>query len=623
MAFDELEHGLTHDAADAPTIPVAGELPGGGAIALDTGAHPARYAPGDRLGAGGMAEVRIGIDALIGREVAVKLMHADRQHDLDAERRFLREARIQGQLEHPAIVPVHDLGRTIEGRTYFTMKRVRGQTLAAILGGLAAGTPAIAQRYSRRKLLTAFVTVCQAVELAHRRGVIHRDLKPANIMLGDFGEVYVLDWGIARVGASSEPGITPSFDPPERPAATSDGAIVGTPGYMAPEQIEGRVDQLGAAADVYALGAILFEILTHQPLHPVRDTTAALASTLAGVDARPSTRVLGDIPPELDAACVGATALRASQRIPSARALSDAVERYLDGDRDLELRRRLGETHASAAAATAVTALATDDEHARSRAMQEVGRALAMDPDNVAARTTMIQLLTTPPRHVPRGAREALDASALEQQRLAAKMGIFAYLGWLLAIPAALWMGVANWTLFAVFSLVHVIAFASCVWGARATRVGGVPLAVTTVACWAATAAVGLTFGPLILVPTVAAATMTTFLLHPRPISRALLIVLFCAVVVVPVALEAIGAIPASYRFTSGTMEVLPRLVYHPAAAAVIALSIASLATLLSLATAVWKIRALLTEAEERVELSAWQLRQMVPRAPAPGERAA
>src|SRR5262249_39471269 len=139
--------------------------------------------------------------------------------------RFLREARVQGQLEHPAIAPVYDLGRTEEGDAFFTMKRVRGRTMKDVIEALASGDEDTIQRFSRRKLLQAFSSVCQAVEFAHSRGVLHRDLKPSNVMLGDFGEVTVLDWGLAKILSSPAPRSdddrSGAVDEPARPAPAS------------------------------------------------------------------------------------------------------------------------------------------------------------------------------------------------------------------------------------------------------------------------------------------------------------------------------------------------------------------------------------------------------------------
>src|SRR5262245_60189676 len=314
--------GGTEPEADArvpPTEPVAeSERLVPGSAADSKVALPAiGYQLGTAIGRGGMGEVLAAFDQRIGREVAIKRMRSPHPSE-EATTRFLREARIQARLDHPAIVPVHELGTDEAGRPYFTMKRLSGRTLGQRITEGAAQT----------QLLRAFVDVCLAVEFAHAKGVIHRDLKPANIMLGDYGEVYVLDWGVARVLADpsgvAAGGALASVDPDHGAAAaaagaggpagtpgtsgtagtagigsnpsillqsidslgegTETGTLLGTPGYSAPEQLKG--DAVTAPADVYALGAILFELLAGEPLHP-RGQQKAVASTLATPQERP------------------------------------------------------------------------------------------------------------------------------------------------------------------------------------------------------------------------------------------------------------------------------------------------------------------------------------------------
>jgi serine/threonine protein kinase len=161
-----------------------------------------RYQASGVIGKGGMGEVRLYKDLRISRYVAVKVLRDKLRSSPEYRSRFVLEARLQGQLEHPSIVPVHDLGVTPEGELFFSMARVRGVTLRAALETVRAGDHGA--RFVRRRLLTAFSSVCLAVDYAHCRGVVHRDLKPENVMLGDFGEVYVLDWGIAKVMHSME-----------------------------------------------------------------------------------------------------------------------------------------------------------------------------------------------------------------------------------------------------------------------------------------------------------------------------------------------------------------------------------------------------------------------------------
>ncbi len=228
----------------------------------------AGHSLGAHIGIGGMGEVyRCGDDAL-RRDLAVKVLRAELRGDADAEERFLREARLTGSLQHPCIVPVHHLGQLADGRPCYTMKLVRGRTLADLLREEAVGP----ERLPR--LLAIVEKVCQAVAFAHSKGIIHRDLKPSNVMVGEFGEVQVMDWGLAkeqRWDAATEPADEPVEDG-ETVARTEEdaglsraGLALGTPAYMPPEQAAGDWDIVDERADVFALGAVLYEILTGRP----------------------------------------------------------------------------------------------------------------------------------------------------------------------------------------------------------------------------------------------------------------------------------------------------------------------------------------------------------------------
>ena len=290
---------------DDPTLtvvapPTKDERPLDDRVPPSTGAKVAeRYEISRRIGKGGMGEVMSARDAQVGRDVAIKRMKAAAPSER-AIARFLREATIQGRLEHPTVVAVHEIGRDSEGLPFFVMKKLTGTTLGRIVGD-----PAERARFPLQHTLRAFVDVCLAVEFAHVRGIVHRDLKPDNIVLGDFGEVYVIDWGVAKVVGEDESDFA-DVGSGSGEYATAVGTAIGTPGYMAPEQARGMPDVDGRA-DVYTLGCVLFEILSGEPLHPRgRD---GLASAVFGTDARPSVRSPErKIPPELDALCVEATA---------------------------------------------------------------------------------------------------------------------------------------------------------------------------------------------------------------------------------------------------------------------------------------------------------------------------
>jgi serine/threonine-protein kinase len=373
---DDADDVNATDTAMGETLPVPGTVMGHGsgrpsATSLDSGsatppvrarrahgytlprildaAH--RYTLGDVLGRGGMGEVLGATDEQIGRDVAVKRMRST-EPSADEVARFVREARVQGQLEHPAVVPVHDLAVDGDGRPFFVMKRLSGKPMSALLDDQRAARGVDVEK----RLLRAFADICLAVEFAHDNGIIHRDLKPANVMLGDFGEVYVLDWGIARTIADRDaPGAAAAVALQLDTGETRAGTVLGTPAYMAPEQLAG--DRAGPAADIYALGCILYEIVAGEPLHAGARSLAAAAS------ARPSAH-RADAPPEFDAICEKATAFDPAARHASARELHRAVQAYLDGDRDVAARRQLAREHVDRARA----ALASAGEDGRHRA---------------------------------------------------------------------------------------------------------------------------------------------------------------------------------------------------------------------------------------------------------------
>ena len=209
-----------------------------------------RYEILERIGQGGMGSVYLAEDIELRRRVALKVMRAPAPH-AESESRMRREAQVIARLEHPGIVPVHDIGTLADGRMFYVMKWVRGVDFESYVAGR-----------SIPDLLRVFLKVCEAVAFAHENGVVHRDLKPSNIMVGVFGEVLVLDWGVAKlVGEAPASSLALPPLPPGMDAITLDGAVVGTPGYMAPEQASGNNALIDQRSDVYALGTILRHLL--------------------------------------------------------------------------------------------------------------------------------------------------------------------------------------------------------------------------------------------------------------------------------------------------------------------------------------------------------------------------
>jgi hypothetical protein len=408
----------TRDANEADATLVAAGRPPDSALGPATARVPAAVSDEERyetlsvLGRGGMGEVRLCRDRRIGRDVAIKTAHDGL--GADAEERFAREALVQARLEHPAFVPVYDVLVDERGVKSFAMKRVRGRTLREIIAANSEGRDA---GPSRHRLLAAFVQLCLAVDYAHTRGVVHRDIKPENIMLGDFGEVLLLDWGIARLSSEPETDTAVSATADTAAAAvTREGAILGTLRYMSPEQVRGEHGSLDGRADVYSLGCVLFELLAKEPLHRAEQFASLVASTLSDPDARPSTRALGrDTAPELDAICVRATRPSRDERFATARSLAEAIERFLDGDRDAAARR--ARAAALSESARALLTSAGEDIEARVRAGREAAQALALDPRCDAARETLLDSIARPPAAAPPAVIEAVDAARRDSER--------------------------------------------------------------------------------------------------------------------------------------------------------------------------------------------------------------
>ncbi|HEU0029331.1 MAG TPA: serine/threonine-protein kinase [Kofleriaceae bacterium] len=563
-----------------------------------------RYRLRDTIGRGGMGDILAATDAHFGREVVVKRMRAPSEHDPSMER-FFREATIQGRLDHPAVVPVYDIGVDDDGRPFFTMKKLAGITLAE----------RIAERYARQRMLRAFVDVCLAIEFAHARGVIHRDLKPANILLGEFGEVYVLDWGVAKViGEPENPTLRdgPSLDEP----VTLDGVCVGTPGYMSPEQARGLPDVDGRT-DVYALGCVLFELLCGQPLHP-RERLAGMRSAILGLaDARPSARgTAGDIPPELDELCVAATRREREHRIRTARELGERVQRFLDGDRDLALRQELAFGHLIAAQRAFAQGDSAGD---RALALREAGRALALDPKLVGAAELVGRLMLEPPRDKPPELASAIAAANLQTLRMQSRSGARGYLAYVGFVPALIASGSHH--LGCAIALV-ALALANAWllvsrWGFRHLRAR---LWLTGLGNTALIAVLARTSSPLLVAPGVAAITTMALVFSPmydRARNAVLLALGMIAAICLPWAGEVLGLWSPTMHVSDHDIVLATKLHLGDPIAEQLVL-VGYVALLISGAVGLaWTHRRTERLARERLHLQAYQLRQLVPDVPA------
>jgi len=327
---------------------------------------PVSFVFGKRIAQGGMGAILEADDCKLGRTIAVKIMLDGRDKDEGAKQRFIQEAAVLGKLEHPNIVPIHDLGRDSAGNLYYTMKLVKGRTLQDIINDLRAEKPEALEHYTLDRLLTIFLKVCDALAFAHAQKIIHRDLKPENVMVGEFGEVLVMDWGIAKIlDGRSEIGEVDALASPANASvsgsytATLEGSVMGTPQYMSPEQAQGEIAEMDARSDIFSLGGILYAILTLRPPVEGKDvwevldkvsqanitppTTFGVAATGKGepgaigkvLEARKITPLphipAGRVPNALSAVAMKALSLEKSQRYQNVATFSADIEKYQGG----------------------------------------------------------------------------------------------------------------------------------------------------------------------------------------------------------------------------------------------------------------------------------------------------
>ena len=408
-----------------------------------------RYPVTGRLGVGGMGEVLSVRDSDLQRDVAAKVVRGrvdDRQLW-----KFVLEARITGRLAHPSIMPVYELGCTAEGQPYFTMKRIEGRTLGAVLahaGGGPAGSAAsrrapppasadaVAAAYGARLIehLGILLKVCDAVAFAHSAGVIHRDLKPDNVMVGTFGEVLVCDWGLAKVrarGAGHDP-VGDALLPKQGDGGavvTLDGEVIGTPAYMPPEQAEGLLDQIDERSDIYALGAILYQMLCGHAPYEGKTSWVVLEQVRLRAPAPPSERSPAGgalIPWELEAVAAKAMARAREERYPSVVALRAdlnaflaggllAAARYTPSQRAWKWARRNARALAAAAVAMAslVGALGYTAVSAREQVRElEAQYAITREAELAAQRERDVAKVERDTAHAERRRAEESDAAA-------------------------------------------------------------------------------------------------------------------------------------------------------------------------------------------------------------------
>ncbi|MHC4778634.1 MAG: bifunctional serine/threonine-protein kinase/formylglycine-generating enzyme family protein, partial [Planctomycetota bacterium] len=341
-----------------------------------------RYDRGDTIGQGGLGRVIAANDRVLHREVAIKEMVRGRDSKILLSR-FMKEGEIAGRLTHPNVIPIHDVGvRETSGEEtpYFVMTRIKGRDLEEILDALQGDVVEVRGEFTRGRLLGIFQDVCQAVAYAHDHEVIHRDIKPSNIMVGEYGEVYLVDWGLAKVKgeecdptleSGTEGGEEGGHTPPPLPADTTpprsssstvaltlDGDVLGTPSYMPPEQAAGRNDEIDERSDIYSLGAVLYKILTLRPPYEGRTKEELITKVLTEEVRPPSIRLSRvrtriaetgdpvplvfrqDVPSVLEKIVLKAMAREKSDRYTTAMELHGDLDRFLDGEKEKERNHR-------------------------------------------------------------------------------------------------------------------------------------------------------------------------------------------------------------------------------------------------------------------------------------------
>ena len=328
------------------------------ALRIGESRPPDKYEVVNELARGGVGCIHIVRDRDLMRTLVMKTLIEGHKVSEYVLKKFVEEAQITGQLEHPNIVPVHDFGYFSGGEVFFTMKLVKGRTIKDIIKRLRKPDETdpdqswATTEFGRTKLLQIFSQVCMAIGFAHSRGVVHRDIKPSNVMLGDFGETLVLDWGVAKVLGRKNDEPPPDATMPEDDHVstmrsqsqdeTMMGVVTGTPAYMAPEQAAGRIDEVDARSDIWALGALLYEILCYVPPFRGKNFRQTLTAVLTQAVVPPSVRAPdNDVPPALEEICLKCLQKRREDRYQSCREIVADLEKYLAGVEDLDRRARM------------------------------------------------------------------------------------------------------------------------------------------------------------------------------------------------------------------------------------------------------------------------------------------
>lgn len=591
-----------------------------------------RFSPDQVIAEGGMGRIRRFHDRFLRRDVVAKALRPDLQEDGLARLRLLREARIQAGLQHPCIVPVYDIGNVSRSDAFFLMALISGMTLQEIIAGLRAGSIPIVRRFTRRRLLESFCRVCLAVEYAHEHGIVHRDLKPENIMMGEYGEVYILDWGVAKQrddgtgGFSSEResalAALPSVEHDEPDDEDSDikteaGTALGTLEYMAPEQYlaSSRLDE---RSDIYALGAILYEILSLQWFReaPTREELARLVrrESLAPLPRSP----VDGVSAELDAIWRRATATRPAERYQTARALHDAIINHLDEEREKQRVRDVAMEHARAAALE----IGDDDaspeeaEARRARALRRLGQALAVDPSLSEALQALVTDLLKHPAGASAEVREEMLRTEHETAVRSFGMSAIIYGVWLafLILGYAV-MGVLHRPLMLATCAVIALLIVYNIWLWRREHYDRRHMLAVALLSFSAVGLTSAFLGPFVLLPSLATTTFAAFAVTMRSDTRARMIIMgmSLAAVVIPLSLELAGLVPRSYLYEGGKIIVVPQLVALPSSVSPFILGAIAVLTILLSNFHLWQIVNHLSGSERSALTQVHRLRQLLP----------
>jgi len=423
--------------------------------------------------------------------------------------------------------------------------------------------------------------------------------------------VYVLDWGLAKVRGVEEPSSSrPSLPPALAKGLTVAGQFLGTPGYMSPEQARG--ESVDPRADVYGMGATLFEVLTLEPLVPRGATKEVLAATVAGVDARASLRAPG-IAPELEEICIRATATQAADRYPSVAGVREAIERFLDGDRDHQRRNALADGFAAEAEEEAAKA-EHGDERARSAALSAVGRALALDPAHASAQAVLVKLLVQPPRRTPAEVQRAVDAAEDKIYTAMATAGAWIYILWLPIALVLVWMGVKRvepmlgWIGFTVAA-----AMTMMLGRARGKALAG-PFFAGLILSNIAIATTSQVAGSFILTPTLFTMNTVGFVVGAKRAWLWPTVAISAVSAVTPTLLESAGVVQRTTVVEGGAIHVRSSVVEFSEPQTSVAAVGVTIVFLIMVTVATGRIRQRFLDQTRKAEMAFWQLRQLVPK---------